>query len=104
LLEQALRAKLPPQHKQLAMQIDLPRHLYRPDSLAATSGQNFQYNPSTGRVYPLTDDQLFAQLPVAHRACRVYLRKEHTQDEARAVGAALDELVGSRGEDDLTNM
>jgi hypothetical protein len=104
LLEQALRAKLPAHLKELPMQIDLPRHLYRPDSLAATSGQNFQYNPSTGRVYPLTDDQLFAQLPVAHRACRVYLRKEHTQDEARAVGAALDELVGSRGEDDLTNM
>jgi uncharacterized protein len=104
LLEQALREKLPEPMRGLTMKIDLPRHIYRPDALAATSGQNFQYNPSTGKVYPLTDDQLFAQLPVAHRSCRVYLPRNHKLDEARAVGAALDAIVGSRGEDDLTNM
>jgi HD superfamily phosphohydrolase len=104
ILEQALRAKLPAEMRVLEMQIDLPRHIYRPDALAATAGQNFQYNPSTDKVYPLTDDQLFKQLPIAHRACRVYLRKQHTPVEARAVGAALDAIVGSRSEDDLTNM
>ncbi|MEM1304555.1 MAG: HD domain-containing protein, partial [Planctomycetota bacterium] len=103
-LEQALRDNLPAELSGLDLQIDLPRHLYRPDALAATAGQNFQFNPATERVYPLTDDQLFAQLPVAHRACRVYLRKDHTQEQAAAVGAALDAIVGSRGEDDLTNM
>lgn len=104
ILEQAIRSKLPDEMQSIEMQIDLPRHIYRPDSLAATAGQNFQYNPSTDKVYPLTDDQLFAQLPIAHRACRVYLRKNHTAQQARAVGAALDEIVGSRSEDDLTNM
>ncbi|MCA9240949.1 MAG: metal-dependent phosphohydrolase, partial [Planctomycetales bacterium] len=104
LLEQVLRSKLPAEMAGLEMQIDLPRHIYRPDALAATAGQNFQFNPSTGKVYPLTDDQLFAQLPLAHRACRVYLRKDHTPQQAAAIGAALDAIVGSRGEDDLTNM
>ncbi len=66
----------------LEMQIDLPRHIYRPDALAATAGQNFLYNPSTDKVYPLTDDQLFRQLPLAHRTCRVYLRKDHTPEQA----------------------
>lgn len=103
-VEHALRSKLPSDLAGLEMQIDLPRHIYRPDALAATSGQNFQFNPATGKVYSLTDDQLFAQLPVAHRSCRVYLRQQHTPEQKTAVGAALDALVGSRSEDDLTNM
>ncbi len=104
IVEQKIRSELPPEMRSLEMQVDLPRHIYRPDALAATAGQNFLYNPSTNRVYPLTDDQVFAQLPIAHRACRVYLRKDHTPAESRAVGAALDAILGSRGEDDLTNM
>ena len=104
LVEQTIRRQLPSNMADLVFKIDLPRHIYRPDALAATAGQNFQFNPATGKVYPLTDDQLFAQLPVAHRACRVYLRKDHAPEQAAAVGAALDAIVGSRSEDDLTNM
>ncbi|TWT99133.1 HD domain protein [Botrimarina colliarenosi] len=104
LLEHAIRNRLPGGMEDLPMQIDLPRHIYRPDALAATAGQNFQFKPSTGKIYPLTDDQLFQQLPVAHRACRVYLQKNHPKEHAAAVGEALDALVGSRSEDDLTNM
>ncbi|QDU55337.1 HD domain-containing protein [Aeoliella mucimassa] len=104
LLEQSIRDSLPPEMRNIEMQIDLPRHIYRPDALAATAGQNFQYNPSTDKVYPLTDDKLFAQLPIAHRACRIYLRKNHTIEQAKAIGAALDTIIGSRSEDDLTNM
>lgn len=103
-LEHSIRSRLPEEIKNLPMQIDLPRHIYRPDALAATAGQNYQFKPSTGKVYPLTDDQLFRQLPVAHRACRVYLQKNHPPEHAAAVGEALDALVGSRSEDDLTNM
>lgn len=104
IVETSLRSKMPAEHQSIAMQIDLPRHIYRPDALAATAGQNFQFNPATGKVYSLTDDKLFAQLPVAHRSCRVYLGKDHTPDQKAAVGAALDAIVGSRSEDDLTNM
>ncbi len=104
ILESAIRDQLPGGMKEIPMQIDLPRHIYRPDALAATSGQNFQYKASTGKVYSLTDDQLFDQLPLAHRACRIYLKKDHTSEQSHAIGAALDALVGSRSEDDLTNM
>ncbi len=104
LVEQKIRAELPSEFGALEIKIDLPRHIYRPDSLAATAGQNFLYKPATGKVSPLTDDKLFEQLPLAHRTCRVYLRKDHTPAQAQAVGAALDRLVGIRAEDDLTNM
>ena len=104
MVDQAILKVLPVELRGVEMQIDLPRHIYRPPSLAATAGQNFLFSPATGDIRPLTDDQLFNQLPVAHRTCRVYLRKDHTADQARAIGAAMDALVGTRGEDDLTNM
>lgn len=104
LVTQAIRSKLPEEHRDLEMRVDLPRHIYRPDARAATAGQNFLYHTATGSIRPLTDDQLFSQMPVTHKMCRVYLRKEHTAEQAAAVGAAVDELVGGRSEDDLTNM
>jgi HD superfamily phosphohydrolase len=104
MVEQAIRRALPPEMAEIEMQIDLPRHIYRPLSGKATAGQNFLFNSATSEIKPLTDDQLFRQLPVAHRMCRVYLRKDATAAQAAAVGAALDVLVGSDGEDDLTNM
>ena len=60
--------------------------------------------PPAGATRRLDDDQLFRQLPVSHRMCRVYLRKDSPQEQVAAIGAALDQLVGSGGEDDLTNM
>lgn len=102
--EQAIRDLLPADVQGLEMQIDLPRHIYRPHSRAVTAGQNFLYNSATGKTRPLTDDQLFRQMPVSHRMCRVYLRKGSSDEHKRAVGAALDQLVGGTGEDDLTNM
>jgi hypothetical protein len=104
LVEQAIRRGLPPEMAELEMQIDLPRHIYRPHTSKATAGQNFLFKAATNEIRPLTDDQLFRNLPVAHRMCRVYLRKEAGPEQAAAVGAALDELVGADGEDDLTNM
>lgn len=103
-VEQLLRERLPAEFAEIEMQIDLPRHIYRPHARAAASGQNFLYHSSTGAIRPLTDDQLFKQMPVTHRMCRVYLRKTAPPDQAAAVGAALDALVGGSAEDDLTNM
>jgi HD superfamily phosphohydrolase len=102
--EQAIRDRLPADVKEIEMQIDLPRHIYRPHSRAATAGQNFLFNSATGKTRPLTDDQLFSQMPIAHRMCRIYLRKGAPAEHKQAVGAALDQLVGGTGEDDLTNM
>jgi hypothetical protein len=36
--------------------------------------------------------------------CRVYLRKDPPRAHVAAIAAAVDQLVGSGGEDDLTNM
>lgn len=104
LVEQAIRSGLPPEFADIAMQIDLPRHIYRPHTQKATAGLNFLYLPATDETRPLTDDQLFKQMPITHRMCRVYLRKEAPLGHAAAVGTVLDQLVGVGGEDDLTNM
>jgi HD superfamily phosphohydrolase len=103
-VEHRIRKLLPAEVRDLDMQIDLPRHIYRPHAGKATAGQNFLLRGATGEIRPLTDDQLFRQLPVSHRMCRVYLRNGAPHEHAAAVGAALDQLVGAGGEDDLTNM
>jgi len=103
MVEQALRRGLPRELADIEMQIDLPRHIYRPHESKATAGQNFLYTAS-GATRRLDDDQLFRQLPVAHRMCRVYLRKDPPPAHVAAIAEALDQLVGSGGEDDLTNM
>jgi hypothetical protein len=103
IVEVAIRNGLPPELADIEMQIDLPRHIYRPHESKATAGQNFLYTAG-GATRRLDDDQLFRQLPVAHRMCRVYLRKDPPREHVAAIAAALDKLVGSGGEDDLTNM
>jgi HD superfamily phosphohydrolase len=103
-VEQLIRRSLPRALNDIEMQIDLPRHIFRPHDRKATAGQNFLERGATGEIRPLTDDQLFRQLPVSHRMCRVYLRNGAPPQHAAAVGAALDRLVGAGGEDDLTNM
>jgi HD superfamily phosphohydrolase len=103
MVEQSIRRTLPRELAELDMQIDLPRHIYRPHEGKATAGQNFLYTAG-GATRRLDDDQLFRQLPVAHRMCRVYLRKDPPRAHVAAIAAAVDQLVGSGGEDDLTNM
>ena len=103
IVEHAIREALPRELADVDMQIDLPRHIYRPHEGKASAGQNFLLG-ATGAIRRLDDDQLFRQLPVAHRMCRVYLRKDAPAEHVAAIGAALDQLVGSGGEDDLTNM
>jgi HD superfamily phosphohydrolase len=100
-VERSLRAALPQELAELPLRVDLARHLHRPDTRGPSTGQNFLYDPALGEPRPLTDDQLFRQLPLAHRICRVY-----AQDEAHAaqLAAALDRLIGPGASDDLTNM
>jgi HD superfamily phosphohydrolase len=100
-VERELRATLPAPLAGLPLKVDLARHIHRPDTRGPSAGQNFLYDPARGEPRPLTDDQLFRQLPLAHRICRVY-----TQDDAHAgrIAAALDKLLGGGAGDDLTNM
>ncbi len=100
-VERELRANLPPALADLPLRVDLARHIHRPDTRGPSMGQNFLFDPARNEPRPLTDDQLFRQLPLSHRICRIY-----AQDESHApqLAAALDALLGSGGSDDLTNM
>jgi hypothetical protein len=100
LAEQALRGQLRPELRDLPLRIDIARHVHRPDTRGPAAGQNFLYDPAAG-VRPLTDDQLFRHLPLAHRICRVYAE---TDEHAAEISAALDRLIGSSAIDDVTNM
>ena len=90
-VERELRAALPPELAGLPLKVDLARHIHRPDTRGPSAGQNFLFDPARGEPRPLTDDQLFRQLPLAHRICRVY-----AQDESHApqLAQALDGLIG----------
>lgn len=101
LVERALRANLPAPLAELPLRVDLARHIHRPDTRGPSTGQNFLWDPARDEPRPLTDDQLFRQLPLSHRICRIY-----AQDESCAgqLAAALDALIGPGGSDDLTNM
>lgn len=99
-VERKLRAALPRDKRDIPLRVDVPRHSYRPHASQATSGQNFFYDSSRDRVRPLDSHQLFRELPVVHRICRVYVQDRfHGAD----VAAALERVAGSRL-DDLTNM
>ena len=100
-LERELRAKLPAEIAGVPLKIDLARHIHRPDTRGPSTGQNFLFDPARGEPRPLADDQLFRQLPLAHRICRIY-----TQDESLSpqLSAALDAVLGGGAMDDLTNM
>ena len=98
---EALRAALPGALQSLPLKVDLARHIHRPDTRGPAAGQNFWFDPARDEVRPLSDDQLFDQLPFSHRLCRIYA---HTSDHAVELAAALESLAGPGGSDDPTNM
>jgi HD superfamily phosphohydrolase len=101
LAEQALRRILPSELREIPLRIDIARHVHRPNTRGPAAGQNFLFDPSVGEPRPLTDDQLFRHLPLAHRVCRVYAESD---TNAAEICAAVDRLIGPSGLDDLTNM
>ena len=100
-VERAVRAALPHELHQLPMRVDLARHVHRPDTRGPAAGQNYLFDPAENQVRPLTDDQLFRQLPLSQHICRIYAEN---LDHAKTLSAALDGLIGPGGKDELTNM
>jgi HD superfamily phosphohydrolase len=98
---EALRTALPPALQTLPLKVDLARHIHRPDTRGPAAGQNFWFDPARDEVRPLSDDQLFDQLPFSHRLCRIYA---HNNDYAVELAAALETLAGPGGSDDPSNM
>lgn len=103
LVETKLKRSLPSEIADTPIHIDIARHIYRPHTRGPATNQNFFFDEGRGQVRPLTDNQLFRHLPVSSRICRVYTRPG---DEAldNDIAKAMDELIGSTGPDDLTNM
>ncbi|HWA99879.1 MAG TPA: HD domain-containing protein, partial [Pirellulales bacterium] len=99
--EQALRDALPSALRDLPLRVDVPRHLHRPGTRGAATGQNFLFDPARGDVRPLDDSELYRQLPLGYRLCRVYTQ---TPEHNAAIAAALDALIGTGAIDDRTNM
>lgn len=101
LVEAQLRKRLPAESRDVPMKVDVARHIYRPHAQGPAAHQNFFYDAGRDRVRPLTDNLLFKYLPVSSRICRVYTYGEGLDS---AIAAAMDQLTGSGGPDDLTNM
>lgn len=99
--EAALREQLPLELRGIPLRVDLARHVHRPGTLGPAAGQNFLYDPGRDQVRPLSDHELFRQIPISFRICRVYAP---TRQHDAALSAALDALIGPESIDDRTNM
>ncbi|HBT77780.1 MAG TPA: metal-dependent phosphohydrolase, partial [Planctomycetaceae bacterium] len=78
--EAAVRANLPEEFKSIAMHVDIARHLHRPGAVLPSAGRNFLYDPQTGKVGPLEEEELFQHIPQSFRICRVYVAEpEHRE-------------------------
>ena len=99
--EAAIRAELPAELRDLPLRVDTARHVHRPGAHAPAAGQNFLYDPATGRIRSLDDRELFRRIAISFRICRVYALDHRHNAE---LSAALDRLTGAGGTDDVTNM
>lgn len=100
-VERRVRQQLPPEAKDIALRVDIPRHIYRPHTRGPARNQNFLYNADRDEIRTLADNQLFRHLPISQRVCRVYA---HDHQFAKLIASALDSLLGPNQLDDLTNM
>ena len=99
--EAAVRDRLPPRLKDLSLRVDTARHVHRPGAHTPAAGQNFFYEPASGRIQGLDDRELFRRIAISYRICRVYARDSRHNTELSAV---MDQLTGGGGTDDATNM
>lgn len=99
--ETALREELPAELKKMPLKVDTARHVHRPGAHTPAAGQNFLYDPSTGKIHGLDDRELFRRIAISFRICRIYALDTQHQAE---LAAALDRLTGDGGLDDATNM
>lgn len=101
LFEAALRPHLPEAIRDMPLRIDAPRHGQRPGAHAPTAGLNYLFDPASGKIRRLDARELFRQLPLSYRICRVYAREDRHDAE---VAAAVDAVLGASVIDDVTNL
>ena len=99
--EAALRDSLPSELREMALRVDTARHVHRPGAHTPAAGQNFFYEPATGKIRSLDDRQLFRRIAISYRICRVYALDDRHNTQ---LAAAMDRLTAAGGADDVTNM
>ncbi len=98
--EMAVRERLPRELHDLPIRVDTARHVHRPGAHAPAAGQNFLYDPTTGKIRGLDDRELFRRIAISYRICRIYAEDHRHNAE---LAAAMDQIAGG-GADELTNM
>jgi hypothetical protein len=96
-----VRSQLPPELADLPLRFDPARHVHRPGTHAPAAGQNFLCDSSTGQIRRLDDRELFRQIPLSYRICRIYAEDDRHN---AALAAAMDRLTQGSHTDDVTNM
>jgi len=100
-LRRAIIQRLPESMRQIPFEVDIARHLHRPDSHKPSATQNFLYDPAAHRVRQLEEEELYRHIPQSYRICRVYTQHLPQIDP---LAKALDALAHAGSEDDETNM
>ena len=100
-LRRAMRAHLPESAKSIPFEVDIARHLHRPDSHRPMSSQNFLYDPATEQIRPLEEEELFRHIPQSYRICRIYTQHK---EQIAPLAKAMDALTHTGSADDETNM
>ena len=101
LFEAAVRGHLPAELENLPLRFDTARHVHRPGTHAPAAGQNFLYDSAAGRIRSLDDRDLFRQIPLSCRICRIYAEDDRHN---AALAAVMDRLTQGSDTDDATNM
>ncbi|NUQ61365.1 MAG: HD domain-containing protein [Pirellulales bacterium] len=101
LFEASVRSHLPPELRDLPLKFENPRHVHRPGAHTPAAGQNFVYDPAADQIRRLDERELFRQIPLSYRICRIYAEDDGHNTELAAV---MDRLIGADVADDLTNM
>ncbi|MDO4583551.1 MAG: HD domain-containing protein [Planctomycetia bacterium] len=99
--EMKFRAALPEESREMPLRFDLARHASRPGTIGPAENQNFVMDTKTGKIRPVTEEEIVRSLPLISTICRVYAR--HDADE-KILHQAMDKLLGSNGLDEGTNM
>ena len=101
ILRECIRDRLPNDLKSLPFQVDLAKHIHRPNTVGATAGMNYYFDSASGKIRSLTMHGLYRMLPISHTIVRIYA---HDRQHEGFFAQVLDDLLGNAVEDDLTNM
>ncbi len=99
--EAAVRDHLPAELKDLPLRADTARHVHRPGAHTPSAGQNFLYDSASKKIRSLDDREMFRQIPLSVRICRIYAEDNRHNTQ---LAAAMDQLMETGTDDDATNM